>query len=134
MEKPIYNEDFSQMTVKLREGIYWSDGVEFTADDLIYTVDVQKNTPGFAFTGQFARYVDSMDKPDDYTVVFNLTEGNSRFHAVFTVRRNACFIIMISRFRCSCAGCRLEPLGEPAAGSNCWALDPGVEVRRSAEM
>ncbi len=52
-EKPIYNEDFSQMTVKLREGIYWSDGVEFTADDLIYTVQVQKDTPGFAYTGQF---------------------------------------------------------------------------------
>ena len=26
-EPPIYNEDFTQMTVKLREGIYWSDGV-----------------------------------------------------------------------------------------------------------
>ena len=25
-EKPIYNEDFTQMTIKLREGIYWSDG------------------------------------------------------------------------------------------------------------
>ena len=33
-EMPIYNDDFTQMTVRLREGIYWSDGVEFTADDL----------------------------------------------------------------------------------------------------
>ena len=47
-EKPIYNEDFTQMTVKLREGLYWSDGVEFTADDLYYTVDLIKNTPGLA--------------------------------------------------------------------------------------
>ena len=36
------------MTVKLREGIYWSDGVEFTADDLYYTVDLLKKTPGMA--------------------------------------------------------------------------------------
>src|SRR5690606_19455550 len=92
-EKPIYNEDFTQMTVKLREGLYWSDGVEFTADDLIYTVQVQKDTPGFSYNGQFARYVESMDKPDNYTVVFNLTEGNSRFHAPFTVRWNACFMM-----------------------------------------
>ncbi len=92
-EKPIYNEDFTQMTVKLREGLYWSDGVEFTADDLIYTVQVQKDTPGFSYHGQFARYVDSMDKPDNYTVVFNLTEANSRFHAPFTVRWNACFMM-----------------------------------------
>ena len=33
-EKPIYNADFTEMTVKLRQGIYWSDGVEFTADDV----------------------------------------------------------------------------------------------------
>ena len=30
-EKPIYNADFTEMTVKLRRGIFWSDGVEFTA-------------------------------------------------------------------------------------------------------
>jgi ABC-type transport system substrate-binding protein len=29
-QPPIYNDDFTQMTVKLREGIYWSDGVEFS--------------------------------------------------------------------------------------------------------
>jgi peptide/nickel transport system substrate-binding protein len=29
-EKPIYNADFTQMTVKLRQGLLWSDGVEFT--------------------------------------------------------------------------------------------------------
>lgn len=92
-EKPIYNEDFSQMTVKLREGLYWSDGVEFTADDLIYTVQIQRDTPGFGFTGQFSRYVESMERMDDYTVIFNLSEPNSRFHAVFTVRWNACFMM-----------------------------------------
>lgn len=92
-EKPIYNKDFTQMTVKLRKGIYWSDGVEFTADDLIYTVEAQKNTPGLAYTGQFAKYVDHIDKPDNYTVVFHLTTPNSRFHGLFTVRWSACFIM-----------------------------------------
>jgi peptide/nickel transport system substrate-binding protein len=92
-EKPIYNKDFTQMTVKLRKGIYWSDGVEFTADDLIYTVDIQKKTPGMAYTGQFTTYVDKMEKPDNYTVVFNLKSPNSRFHGLFTVRWSACFMM-----------------------------------------
>lgn len=92
-EKPIYNEDFTQMTVKLREGIFWSDDVEFTADDLIYTVETQKNTPGLAYTGQFSKYVESIEKPDNYTVVFNLTQPNSRFHGLFTVRWGACFMM-----------------------------------------
>lgn len=92
-EKPAYNKDFTQMTVKLRKGIFWSDGVEFTADDLIYTVEIQKNTPGLAYTGQFSKYVDKIEKPDNYTVVFHLTQPNSRFHGLFTVRWSACFIM-----------------------------------------
>ena len=92
-DKPVYNADFTQMTVKLREGIYWSDGVQFTADDLIYTVDIQKNTPGLAYTGQFSKYVASIEKTDDFTVVFNLAEPNSRFHGLFTVRWSACFMM-----------------------------------------
>lgn len=92
-EKPIYNKDFTEMTVKLRKGIFWSDGVEFTADDLIYTVDIQKKTPGMAYTGQFSTYVASMEKPDNYTVVFKLTKPNSRFHGLFTVRWSACFMM-----------------------------------------
>jgi peptide/nickel transport system substrate-binding protein len=92
-ERPAYNKDFTQMTVKLRKGIYWSDGVEFTADDLIYTVDIQKKTAGMAYSGQFSAYVASMDKPDNYTVVFNLSKPNSRFHGLFTVRWSACFMM-----------------------------------------
>lgn len=92
-ERPLYNKDFTQMTVKLRKGIFWSDGVEFTADDLIYTVDIQKKTAGMAYSGQFTAYVKSMDKPDNYTVVFNLTKANSRFHGLFTVRWSACFMM-----------------------------------------
>ena len=30
-----YTPDFSEMTVKLRQGMLWSDGVEFTADDVV---------------------------------------------------------------------------------------------------
>jgi peptide/nickel transport system substrate-binding protein len=92
-EKPIYNADFTQMTVKLSKGIYWSDGVEFTADDLIYTVESQMKTPGMAYTGQFTTYVDKIEKPDNYTVVFTLKKPNSRFHGLFTVRWSACFIM-----------------------------------------
>ncbi len=92
-EKPIYNKDFTQMTVKLSKGIYWSDGVEFTADDVIYTIESQMKTPGMAYTGQFTTYVDKIEKPDNYTVVINLKKPNSRFHGLFTVRWSACFIM-----------------------------------------
>ncbi len=92
-EPPIYNDDFTQMTVKLREGIYWSDGVEFTADDLYYTVDLLKKTPGMANQGLFDGNIDHMEQPDRNTVVFYLKAPNSRFHAAFTVRWGALYIM-----------------------------------------
>ncbi len=92
-EPPIYNDDFTEMTVKLRPGIYWSDGVEFTADDLIYTVKVQMEHPSMSWGSAFLGSVDTITAPDKYTVVFKLKRPNSRFHANFTVRWGACWMI-----------------------------------------
>jgi len=92
-EPPIYNADFSQMTVKLREGIYWSDGVEFTADDLAFTVQLAIDTEGMRWTAPFRLNVESIEVPDRNTVVFNLKKPNSRFHALFTVRWNAVWMM-----------------------------------------
>jgi ABC-type transport system substrate-binding protein len=92
-EPPIYNEDFTQMTVKLREGVYWSDGVEFTADDVAFTVQTQIDHPGMGWSAPFTVNVASIEVPDRNTVVFNLKQPNSRFHTLFTVRWNAAWIM-----------------------------------------
>jgi peptide/nickel transport system substrate-binding protein len=88
-----YNEDFTEMTVHLREGIYWSDGVEFTADDVVFTVQKQMETPGMGWSGAFSTQVAEVTAPDPYTVHFRLLNPNSRFHAVFAVRWNAAWIM-----------------------------------------
>ena len=49
-EKPIYNADFTEMTVKLRKGIFWSDGVEFSADDVLYTIQTHMKTNGLRWS------------------------------------------------------------------------------------
>ena len=83
---PIYNDDFTEMTVELREGIYWSDGVEFTAEDVIFTIETLKANPGMSYSIELGMYVDEIYKTDDYTVVFELAEPNSRFHTYFLDR------------------------------------------------
>jgi peptide/nickel transport system substrate-binding protein len=44
-EKPIYNSDYTQMTAKLKKGIMWSDGVEFTSADVKYRSRSWPRTP-----------------------------------------------------------------------------------------
>lgn len=87
---PEYNADFTQMTVKLREGVYWSDGVEFTADDVIFTVETLKANPGMNYSIELDMYVDKVYKTDNYTVIFELKQPNSRFHTYFLERWGAC--------------------------------------------
>jgi peptide/nickel transport system substrate-binding protein len=92
-EPPVYNKDFTEMTVKLRRGIYWSDGVEFTADDLIFTIESQIKTPGMEKSGPFSTYVKEIQKINNYEVKILLKQPNSRFHAHFLVRWSATFMM-----------------------------------------
>jgi len=85
-EGPIYNEDFTQMTVKLREGCQWSDGVPITADDIVYGIELCMQDSGMSYNAPFNLYVDKVYKTDDYTVVFEFKEPNARFHANFIDR------------------------------------------------
>ncbi|MHB9295293.1 ABC transporter substrate-binding protein [Pillotina sp. SPG140] len=92
-EKPIYNRDFTEMTIKLRQGIYWSDGVEFTADDVIFTIESQMKTPGMHYTSVFNTYVKQVQKINNYELKVILTQPNSRFHSNFLIRWGACYIM-----------------------------------------
>ena len=112
-----YNADFSEMTVPLRDGIYWSDGEKFTAKDVVYTVETQMNTPGMTWSGAFSTQVESVDAPDDLTVHFVLQKPNSRFHSIFSVRWNAAWIMPEHIFSGvdDRAAVRLQPSGRPRA-------------------
>ena len=74
-DRPTYNADRLQMTVPLRRGVKWSDGVEFTADDVVFTVNSLMNNPGLLFSAEMKLYVKDISAPDPYTVLFNLNEA-----------------------------------------------------------
>ncbi len=69
-----WSADFKTLTFKLREGVKWSDGQPFTANDVVFTFDTLKNTPGLSGSGLTALSgpVDTYSAPDDLTVVFNM--------------------------------------------------------------
>src|SRR5690606_10616051 len=38
-----FNDAFDEVTITLREGVTWSDGVPFTADDVAFTMQMLKD-------------------------------------------------------------------------------------------
>ncbi|WP_030543892.1 ABC transporter substrate-binding protein [Streptomyces albus] len=46
-----WNEDGTELTVSLREGVTWGDGEKFTADDVVFTLDMITKHPTMNGTG-----------------------------------------------------------------------------------
>jgi peptide/nickel transport system substrate-binding protein len=93
---PVYNEDFTQMSVDLRDNLYWSDGVQFTADDLVFTMETLKANPtltGSGWSAAVGQFLDSVEKTGDFSVQFNLTGSNPRFHSLFETRWNGIYMM-----------------------------------------
>ena len=93
---PKYNDDFTQMDVDLRDNIYWSDGVQFTADDVVFTVETLKNNKDLSANGwhtQLDQFLDSVEKTGDFSVRFKLKEPNARFHNLFEARWNGIYMM-----------------------------------------
>lgn len=67
-EPEVLNAEHTQFRIKLREGVYWSDGVELTADDFIYTLDTAfKHRNTFTFVASYVNYVKIWKQIDRYT-------------------------------------------------------------------
>jgi peptide/nickel transport system substrate-binding protein len=63
------------VTMPLRQGVTWSDGEAFTADDVIYTWQLMMN-PRSGFDTSIEDKLKSVDKIDDYTVQFTYLSAN----------------------------------------------------------
>ena len=78
-EKWEYNADGSKLTVHLRKGLKWSDGVEFTSEDFAYwaQLTIEKNQqltrPVWSITNGKDMTVET---PDKYTIVMNFGGPN----------------------------------------------------------
>jgi len=90
---PIYNADFTQVEIPLREDVAWDDGTPFTSADVVYTIEALMANEGFSAHNFLVDNVASVSAPDDYTVVFELTQPNSRFHTTFLDRWGATWIM-----------------------------------------
>lgn len=83
------NDSLDVWTLHLRDGAEWADGEAFNADDVVFTIELLLNdeTSSLTNAGQVQTWIESVEKVDDLTVVFNLTQPNPRFQLdLFSVR------------------------------------------------
>jgi peptide/nickel transport system substrate-binding protein len=81
-----YNDDFTAVTITLREGVEWSDGTPFTANDVVYTVNMLKeNAPDLTYAIDMQTWVTDIVATDDLTVDITLSSAHPRFMTQFFI-------------------------------------------------
>ena len=84
----VLNDEHTRFRITLKDGIYWSDGVEFTTDDIIYTLDTyfrdrEKLTNGNI--NRIVNYIKSYEAIDKYTFEVETVNPSYDFHTVMGV-------------------------------------------------
>jgi peptide/nickel transport system substrate-binding protein len=72
------NPEHTKFRIKLRDGVYWSDGTKFTADDVVFTLDTllkdrETNKLTWGLGAGVKRLVKSVAKVDDLTLEVETT-------------------------------------------------------------
>jgi peptide/nickel transport system substrate-binding protein len=74
-----YNDDFTEITINLREGVEWSDGTPFTAADIEYTLNTVKGNDTLVFSAQMQEWLKEIEVVDDQTLHITLNKPNPRW-------------------------------------------------------
>jgi peptide/nickel transport system substrate-binding protein len=72
--------DFKEATVTLRDGVRWSDGVPFTAEDVAFTLRMlRESAPDVVFSTVIKEWVAGEEAVDLHTVKIHLTKPGPRW-------------------------------------------------------
>lgn len=75
-----YNDALTELTIKIRDGVTWADGKPFTAEDVVFTLDLLKSTaPKLLLSPAVKDWVANVEALDPLTVKITLSRPGPRF-------------------------------------------------------
>ena len=81
VESHAYNDDSTELTLNVRKGVEWSDGTPFTANDIVFTLQMLiQHAPLLRNSGRGAQWVKEVTAPDDFTVKIAFNSPQPRFY------------------------------------------------------
>jgi peptide/nickel transport system substrate-binding protein len=90
-----YNSDFTEVSVKIRDGVAWSDGTPFTANDIAFTINTHLATPELSLAGDLVKRVKSVTVVDEKNLTVALNASDPQFvFDIFTFRADVGLFIM----------------------------------------
>jgi 4-phytase/acid phosphatase/peptide/nickel transport system substrate-binding protein len=80
------SDDFKTWTFKLRQGVKFHDGTPFNAEAFKANFDRQKDPANKCRCAFYIAAVKDVQAPEEYTVVYNLTDPSVNFPAILTIQ------------------------------------------------
>jgi len=78
-----YEDNYTTFILHVRKGVTWNDGYPYTANDIAFTINMVMEHPEFGGSAYLNEWVESVETPDNYTLVIHLKKPNPRFQHTF---------------------------------------------------
>lgn len=81
-------DDFTSVSVVIRQGVTWNDGTPFTSDDVKFTLEKLRDTPELAFSSDMKEWVKDVTVVDAQNFTINLNKANPRFFYFYFIENS----------------------------------------------